>query len=284
MRTWRSKEKKEEGAEKKTNKLLGVFFWILLAFCLVIVLSKLPLFDIDKVEVSGNYIVGSEEILSVSGIDIGENIFEKSFKNAKKRIEALPYINNAKLIRKLPSKVLVEISEEAEAAFVVFESRTVAVDKNGKSIRLLQEGEELSYTLYSGIDDTGFREGQMILEEDDPKLKTLRRCIDCIKTYEIRNVRHVNLFEEENVIFNVGDALTLKIGSLGTEDELSYKMAYVKEVMDNLPDNISGIIDATNVEEGITYRATTEEERQKEDEKERANTPLDEGNELTEVQ
>ena len=44
------------------------------------------------------------------------------------------------------------------------------------------------------------------------------------------------------------------MGKLGDEDELSYKMAYIKEVIDSLPGNISGIIDATNLDAGISYR------------------------------
>ncbi len=83
--------------------MLIILFAVLVAVCFVV----------DEIEVVGLYSYTEEEIINASGIEVGGNIFSLSEKEIEENLKAsFPYIKDVSLDKELPSKIILNISEE----------------------------------------------------------------------------------------------------------------------------------------------------------------------------
>ncbi|MDO5478247.1 MAG: FtsQ-type POTRA domain-containing protein [Clostridia bacterium] len=228
---------------------------LLILLCMALIVIKTPLFNIETISVEGNVLVSDEDIIGASGIEVGQNILSHKSSYYEELILALPYISKVDIEKKFPSDVIITVEEEYEYAAVELETRTVICDKYGKSIKIAQAAEETEKLIkVSGCKTGVFETGGYIELSDEIATETMKRCFLCISDYGFLDVTKVDISDVDNIVFTVGDSLIVKVGKLGDDDELSYKMAYIKEVVDTLPHGISGIIDATNLEAGVSYR------------------------------
>lgn len=257
----REKQKRENIKKRRRRarikrKIFGIFFLLLLILCSAIIIMKTPLFAVKSVEIQGNQLVSDETIANLSGLDIGNSIFNKTAASAQRSILSLPYISEVSVKKSYPSKVKITVSELNASYMLQLETRNVLIDKNGKSIKEAEVDEITAFPVILGLSDGGFRLGSMITALTDEETQIFYRMIKCIEDYGFGGVTEIDLTEEYNISFRLNDTLKIRIGSLGSEDELSYKMAYIKEVLQKLPENVTGVIDATNPDSGVSYRAS----------------------------
>ena len=96
----------KRGKRRKRNMSLYYATVILIVMVIFAILSVTVFFKVENVIVTGSSIYSVQEIVSVSGIEGGENMIRKNMGKAAERItEQLIYIETAKISRKLPSSV-----------------------------------------------------------------------------------------------------------------------------------------------------------------------------------
>lgn len=252
----RDERKARQRRAKKRQRVFVTVFLIVLFAAILIVVSRTPLFEIRTVSVEGNECVATEDILSASGLSKGDNIFDRLSAKSEEAIRHLPYISTVSVKKKLPATVVIRVTEEREYAAVVFPERTVLIDRNGKTIRLAGEEPEAVPRIL-GCEEGAFAIGDALVLADEKQTETLMRCLDCIDEYDIENVTEIDLSDKNDISLRLSDALKIRIGALGNEDDLAYKMASIKETLGKLPQML-GVIDASNMEAGIFYRPTEE--------------------------
>lgn len=123
-------------AKKRKKRRLKPAFYIFLAMIVLGTLSALSLtvlFNVTGFELTGSSVYGADEITSRTGIAVGDNLLRISTKKASANIEtALPYIKTAKISRKFPDKVRVEVTPAEEYAVVCIENAYYIVDSDFK--------------------------------------------------------------------------------------------------------------------------------------------------------
>lgn len=120
-------------ARKATH---GFSFWgcllvVLVVFITAYTLLQSPYFNVGEIEVKGNHRVGSDEVISLSGLLTGENIFKLDLKEAEGRIGSLPLIKTVKIKRELPSRILITVVERKPLVLIPVDSRYILVDEEG---------------------------------------------------------------------------------------------------------------------------------------------------------
>ena len=253
----RLRVKKRRKRERAKRRLFGAFFLLLILLSAVIIILKTPLFSVKTLTVEGNTLVDSEKISAASGLGEGESIFNHTSSYSKKAIEALPYISEATVKKKLPSTVTISVSELTGEFLLELDTGNFVIDKNGKSIKEA-EGDDLALPKIKGCTGGAFSIGRPVVLADENATKTLLRCLKSIDEYGFTNITELDLSDEYNIVMVLSGSLKIKIGSLGSDDELSYKMAYIREVLGKLPENMRGVIDASNPDSGVSYRSEEE--------------------------
>lgn len=118
----------------KLNWWESILFLIFLLIAGFILVSS-PLFEIDTITVEGNHLLTAEEVRSTSGIVPGSNIFRVRLAEAGDRLEALPLIRQAELVRKFPSTVGITIVERVPVVLLNIEGEFWEVDVEAVPLR-----------------------------------------------------------------------------------------------------------------------------------------------------
>ncbi|SFG28780.1 cell division protein FtsQ [Desulfotomaculum arcticum] len=111
------------------------FFFIFIVLLAAYVLLQSPIFTISNIYVLGNNSLSAGDVIKVSGIVTGMNIFKADLNAAAGKIMAIPMVKDAQTIRKFPHTVVIEISERSPVALVLLEGRFVEVDAEGVYLR-----------------------------------------------------------------------------------------------------------------------------------------------------
>ena len=113
--------KKLSRVEKKMRRrrtFLGLLFLIFSIFVIITLALNTNLFTIDSINILGNNKVPKDLLINASNISTGQNIFKISKKNSENNLEMLSYVKEAKIKRKLPKTIIIEIIEQIGRAHV----------------------------------------------------------------------------------------------------------------------------------------------------------------------
>ena len=119
--------------------VLGIFCLIAAAFILLCLLmrkaffSANPHFRLNSMEiVNGSYWKGKEKLLCArTGIAPGNNLFSIDFAALRKKIESIPGIEKAEVVRILPDKLRVNVIERIPRAVLYSPAGHLVVDEKG---------------------------------------------------------------------------------------------------------------------------------------------------------
>ncbi len=111
-----------------------------LIFCLFIAgmwfFAKSDFFTVTKIEVTGNRYYTKAQVIELSGLKTGYNLFETKTKDAKDALLGDPYIKLAD-IRKIPKGTIrINIEERLEYAAVPYGEEYILIDEDGMVLRL----------------------------------------------------------------------------------------------------------------------------------------------------
>jgi cell division septal protein FtsQ len=102
-------------------------------------LLSAPRFAVRHVEVRGLTRVAPDRVLDVAGIEAGVNVFRLSPAAIVERVEAVPGIRRAEVVRELPNRVAILVEERQPFALVHLSERSDATVSDGGDLVWIDE-------------------------------------------------------------------------------------------------------------------------------------------------
>ena len=133
----RAKENNRTGKNNKKKKrrkkryLLKFFIGMTVIICLYFVLH-IDYFNVNGVGVVGNKDISDEEIIKLSEVEIGDNIFDVHPLIVQHKIKKNLYIADVDVDRKLPDKVEIIVAEQTGKAQFADGKRYIVTDMEGE--------------------------------------------------------------------------------------------------------------------------------------------------------
>lgn len=190
------------------------------------------LFQIKAIAVSGNKSVATEEIIRLSSIYYGENIFRINKKSSMKSIFQSPYVKMINIKRHLPNKVEIDIIERDVMAVVPYLGSYLNIDEDGMIIQIDQLIKKREVPVLKGLKFSTFKIGEFLNIENKAQLGVT---INVIK--EMKNAGLIGQLDEIDVTDIQNIKLKTKGGinvSLGSEDNLNYKVGFMKTILEDV--------------------------------------------------
>lgn len=166
--------------EQKKNRFRTRFYVIAAVLIFSIggfILSLSNLFVIDSIEVQGNSHYTAEEIINMSHASPGRNIIYKA--NIKETVEYLeqnPYIKEADVRRRLPSTLVIKVTERKERMAFAYDDDYLIMDEDG--ILLKKTRNTPTATVIQGPVVSKIKLGEKIGTEDQ---EMMDKAIDLVK-------------------------------------------------------------------------------------------------------
>jgi cell division protein FtsQ len=112
---------------------------VLMLLVLIIALALMAIlgtsfFVVSDIVVEGSTFLSQQQILELSGINRGTNIFIIRPSEAAERIEAHPYVMKAYITRELPNRVIIKVEERQLVGYLPFMGSFLLVDEEATVI------------------------------------------------------------------------------------------------------------------------------------------------------
>jgi len=235
-----TKDKKEIKRKKKKNLTIlkwTTFIGIMLGGIIYLLLS--PIFNINEIKITGNTKISEEEILNLSQVQKGDNIFQKTRYTIMEKIKRNTYIKEVKIKRKLPSTLYIEVTERDIAYQIEYNENYVYLDSQGYILEISPEKQNV--IILRGCSTQEFEKTKRINEQDLENLKMVFQIKNEMKTInKNEQITYIDISnKEEYIIYLESERKTI---FLGDGSNLKDKIL-----------NIEKILEAENGIEGSIY-------------------------------
>ena len=241
-----AKRKKEEKTKrrrkiyKRIKKFLELLFLLgILAGALMFFLMS-DIFNIKNINIENNEKISSETYVSLSGIQLEQNIFAINKLKIIESIKTNAYVEDLKIKRKLPDTIIITTTERKPAYILKYENVYAYVDINGYILEISDEYINVPMILGYITDTEKIIQCNRLCEEDLYRLDDVIKIIDSLKNYEIYDkLTSIDISNKENykLIFEKDG----KVAYIGDTVDLSTKMLYIKYIIQEQK-NVAGDI------------------------------------------
>jgi len=189
-----------------------------------------PRFAVSEVIVTGTKHRQPDEVVALSGVNKGRNIFSIDLDAARAQILADPWVKEARLERRLPGTVTIAI-EERKPAGIVAAGDTYLVTSEGEIWKRLEPGDPTDLPIVTGLSV------QMLTDDRKGAEAVVRRALELGAEYERTSLSKRSPLQEVHVSGNgatslvVGkSALTLALGEAPFRRKLEQASRVVAEL------------------------------------------------------
>lgn len=225
------KNKKKKKKNKYNVKLITFVSCFLLVIASVIFASTAPIFNIAKIEVTGNSKVQEENIKSLSGLKIGENIF-KFNSSVISNIKENAYIENVEVKRALPDTVKIKVTEREVKYQINLINSYVYIDKYGYILEKSAEKKAVPTIVGLKITEDDLMKKSRLEGKDIETLNKILKITEAAKIINIDNIiTEINTENDTDyVLYIESEAKTIYIGDT---TNLTNKMLYIQKILQN---------------------------------------------------
>lgn len=225
------KNKKKKKKNKYNVKLITFVSCFLLVIASVIFALTAPIFNIAKIEVTGNSKVQIENIKSLSGLEIGENIF-KFNSSVISNIKENSYIENVEVKRALPDTVKIEVTEREVKYQINLINSYVYIDKYGYILENSAEKKAVPTIVGLKITEDDLMKKTRLEGKDIETLNKILKITEAAKIINIDNIiTEINTENDTDyVLYIESEAKTIYIGDT---TNLTNKMLYIQKILQN---------------------------------------------------
>ena len=240
----KSKTKIKKDNTKKKKSIVGkIIKWTIILIALIVaaiffVMS--PVFDLIQIDVLNNNKISKETIISLSQIQIGQNIYKTSKKTIKKNIKQNSYVEDVKITRKLPNKIEITVKERKPTYMLQYANSYVYINNQGYILEISQEALQVPIIVGNVTQEEKYSSIHRLEEEDLKKLETVLKIMESaisngidafITKIDISDKQNYKLIlEQEKKTVHIGDG-----------SDLSNRMLYIKSIL-NTEKGIEGEI------------------------------------------
>lgn len=229
------KTKKQQEIDKKKRKIIiKIIKWTTLVALIIggiIYFLLSPFFNIKIINTSGNEKITKEELISLSNIQIDENIFKISNKKVEQNVRANAYIDSIKIKRKLPDTIELQIIERKPAYMITIGNAYMYVNTQGHLLEISKQDLKLPIITGYLTKEDQIQVGNRLCEEDLQKLSSVIQIMNAANSNEIgKLVTKINISDKQDYVLELKSEK--KTVHVGDTSDLSTKMLYVKTVLE----------------------------------------------------
>ncbi len=213
----------------KRPKLIKVLGLTVTFFALLYLLGCLPFFQVSEIAVEGTTALTVDKVISLSGIQTGDNFFYLDTWNAKKDLEQNPFVEDVKIRRMLPNKVTIAVTERKSIGYIVTTDGYIQVGEDGRLLAIQQTLSNYNLPVISGIDLSelpaigGFIENEKLKQA----LEILQNCDQSL----LDNIAELNVGQEYYILAYTNQKLEVRLGGL---DNIEQRLQDLNGILTNV--------------------------------------------------
>lgn len=205
-RTRSSGRKRFRGGNYALYYVLGAIV-LTVAF---IILANTVLFNCAQITVSGNDKYSEDEIVEKSGVKIGDNLLHIKKSDAERNIiDALAYIDDAKVEKSFPTKVSITVTEAEKQYCVSDGGVTAIISRKGK---IIEHGGADGLPLVKGYEPETVEVGKWLSSKTEGKTDIPAEIFEAADAAGLKNITEIDMTDKFSVNIVVENRIILELG------------------------------------------------------------------------
>ena len=235
FQTRKPKKNKKNSTNKKTRKNYKFIKWILLVLVIAFAIALFMLssvFNIKHITVVNNNKLSEEEIISLSKLTTGINMFKTTNKTIRKNLKENAYINNVKVKRSINGTVTLDIEERIPTYMLEFANAYVYINNQGYMLEISEEKLELPIIIGFSTSNEEIKVGNRLNIDDLNKLEDIIKIMETSKNSPIANkITKIDISNNKDYILWIdSEYKTIKTGDM---NNINIKLKMAGQVINN---------------------------------------------------
>jgi cell division protein FtsQ len=176
--------------------------------------QRSPAFRAGTIAVTGLRRAHEAEVLRLSGLRAGVNLFAFDAGRAASKIEQHPWVRRAKVQRRFPPALEIRVEEREPAALVAL-GRLYFTDSEGQVFKRAAPGDPMDLPVVTGITRERFS------DDTEEATARLRDALALLYAWRALDVSEVHVLEDRALEVQTMDGLRVRVGLGGYAEKLS---------------------------------------------------------------
>jgi len=227
--------KKPTRVERKRRRQRILFRLLLLVMIITMsttYLLKSDFLAIKNINIYGNSHIPSDEIISISRINIGDNILRIKKTAVEKDINSISYIKNVEVKRKLPSTININVEERKPVLQIKSLSSYFIIDMEGFVVDIMNDKFE-DIPTFEGFYIDNMQKGENLLDNDKNQIFE-----DFLNDVELQNVLkeifQLEVDTEGEINIKLNNGINVAFGPIYN---VKYKLRYLERIILDIEKN-----------------------------------------------
>ncbi len=248
----KEKEKKKKKRRKifRTIKALMIIF-ILIGGIAYFLLS--PIFNITNIKVDGNEKISSEEIISLSQLKKGENIFKINKQETREKIKQNAYIDTVEIKRTLPDMLTIAVTERTATYQINFANLYMLINNQGYMLEATEMNKNMPVIVGIATSEEDIKAGNRLCVDDLEKLEDVLKISESAKSNNLDQlINKIDITNKEDYVVEM--KTEKKTVHFGDTTNLALKMLYVSDIISKEKDEGEIFVNTDLENKGAIFR------------------------------
>lgn len=214
------KAKRKMITRKGIVRVLG----LLAAFLAFIAIALSPVFVLKHVYVHGNSYISDDEVIRISGINMGENLFQLATDEIMQTMAKDIRVDQAIVKRRFPDALDIQVIERIPLAMIKCDYGYLEVGRGGVILDAHRTLAQVPVPIVSGVEVSNLFVGDVVNNEQLDKVLNYLEKLDYDTSVSIAEI---NIMDPANVTVYMNRSVLLKMGGL---DSLQKKLEITESV------------------------------------------------------
>ena len=223
----------------RTRFKIFIIIFIFVIFGAFILSSEL--FSLKNIYVTGNKTVPKDDIVRLSNLQYGQNVFRMNKKKIIRDIFENPKIKAARIKRILPSSVSLDIIEREAIALIPYLGSYLNIDEEAMIFEVSGTSQNMNAPVIEGFSFNDFKIGEVLKIDNSEQLDIALKISNALKNSKLNeDISIINLEDLENILLITRTGIRIYL----CNNNIDYKIRMAKTIIEDLlKNNEKGIID-----------------------------------------
>lgn len=252
------------GTKHRRRRNLSLYYLLMFIVCVLVlfILSRTVLFNINEYTVNGTLQrYTQEQILEAGNLKIGKNMYNLDLDKTEEKIKkTLIYVEDVQLQRKLPDRLIVNVTEAVAYACCEYDNgRYCVISRRGRYLETEQLAKREGLILVTGMELTGVALGNEFESKDANKELILLDFLDVIDELCPDKITYIDITDRTNIKMGYDGRIDIEFGS---SLDYEYKFRYIKTIIEeNLKETDTGKLIYHSAQAGASFISSSDLER-----------------------
>lgn len=219
--------------EKGKISLIKKLFIFILVIIAIWGILHTRLFGVKNIVIINNNHLTEEEIISISGVNQGDNIYKRSSKEIKDSLFENAYIEDATIKKKLPNTIEINIVERNINYMIQFSDTYVYLNNQGYMLEQTTEKANVPIIVGLSTDQNSVVIGGRLNTDDLSKMNKIIKICELAKVNELSEfISKIDISNEKNYVVEMESrGKIINFGDCSNYSDLNTKMLYLTSIL-----------------------------------------------------